>query len=157
MGTLPTAPPKVWRMKDTELDEVHSWLVERLRERWPRLNPEGLWVMLRAAIADKHCILVRTADVVGLFDIMPGYVLENKPILTERFVRQKGRHMHTKDNEQGILLYQHVRDYGRQIGAREFNFGNDTDQPYATIASALQDSRIGSEVEHWHGRRVVYA
>ena len=157
MGTLPPVTPRVWRVKETELDELFEWLVERLIDRWPRLNREGLWAMLRAATGDRLALFLRTENVTGIFEISPGNVLESSPIINERFVRQKGRHMHTKENEQSILLYQYVRDYGRQIGAREFNFGRDTDSSLKPhISSGLQDIRIGSEVQMTTTYRVIY-
>lgn len=153
-------PPKVWRPHEVELEEIHSWLIPRLKDKWPRLSEEGVLFMLKAAIADNHILFLRTPDVVGLFDIMPGHVLESKPIVNERFVRQRGRHSQMKHdtgaNEQGIALYRHVRDYGKSIRAREFNWGGDTDQPYTIVASALQDSRIGSENQKTQTFRVVY-
>lgn len=132
-GPLPKIEAaKVWRVKEPELDDILKWLVPRLQEKWPRLNADGVWLWLRATMSDRNSLLVRTENVVGLFQFNVN-VLEPWPIVSETFVRYR-----EKDNEGSVLLYQHAKEWAKGIGARELRFDLDSDASMIHIKPALQ-------------------
>lgn len=125
--------PKVWRVKEPELDGILGWLVPRLQERWPRLSVDGVWLWLRATMSDRNSLLIRTENVVGLFQFGQN-VLEPWPIVTETFVRYR-----EKDNEQACDLYRFAKSWTQGIGARELRFDLDSDASMIHIKPALQN------------------
>lgn len=139
--------PAVWKVTEVELQPLYYWLAPRLREKYPRLQEDGLLHWLRCAMSDRRTTLVRTENVVGMFYIHTD-VLEPQPIVIERFVRSNDAA--TKEEQQ--QLYTYVRDWAQSIKARELRFGFDTDcnMQQTTqgqgISVILQDERKNSTV-----------
>lgn len=130
-------PPKleqaqVWRVKEPELDGICAWLVPLLKEEWPRLSVDGVWLWLRATMNERTALLIRTKNVVGLF-YHSSDVLEPWPIVTEKFVRCR-----EKDQEGTCLLYQFAKTWASGIGARELRFDLDSDAAMIHVRPALQ-------------------
>jgi len=132
-STVVHQAPMVWRLRESEMDIVCPWLLPALQKRWPRLNSDGISHWFKSAMADRRTLFARTANMAGMWHSLSD-VLEPTPVIVEKFVR--GTDYAT--NEEACVLYGYMKEWAKQIGARECVIGMDSDASMGHAVQSLQ-------------------
>lgn len=119
---------EVRRVVEAEIDELMSWGMIRFRVRYPRCQPENVRPMLQLATRGGRMAFLRTDNACGMFyaEITPW---EPELVVHEVFVVSR------KVVPREVLnLYKAGREWAREIGAVEYEFGSSTGIDITAIA-----------------------
>ena len=128
---LPKHDEKSWRVQEVEIEAVETHCAQLLKDRWPRIAEGNTRNWLRAAMGDRTFLLIRTANVVGMFYFTVD-TMEPLPIVREKFVRGGNAPV-----EEFAEIYSAATEWAKSIKARECHFGEDTDAPMERMIAAL--------------------
>lgn len=138
----------VWRVTEVELEEVAPWLMVSFKMRWPRCNENGVMSWIRAAISSPTTCLVRSPQVVGAAVALTS-PWEPLPIVEEVFTRYReptedernGREPWKYPGDEFIAVYEAMRAWATDIGAREMRFVKDTNARVSQLDKDIPDAK----------------
>jgi hypothetical protein len=126
--------PRVWKVSQSDTEEVGKWLIPKLKETYPRLSIDGVNSWIVSAMNERNCLFIRTPSIFGLFYIDYNAFDPAFPTMTEKFVRAR-----VKNNDEAIDLYMHARDYGLSVRVSKFTFGIDSNCFNSQVVPMLGD------------------
>jgi len=132
--TFITTPPDeaVRLVRMAELHELVQWVIPLLLETHPKANGPGIYSWLQSALNDRQACLVRTENVVGLFQSSLT-VLDDMPTVSECFIRQR-----VSAKKEVILLYGFVLNWAKTTRAREVWLNVDTNVDFQHFAETTR-------------------
>jgi hypothetical protein len=135
---------QVRRVGPPDLQDIHRWLLPRLKARWPHLQDGQLLSWLHGCIAGNENFFVRYPKAVALFQVQKEF-FDPRPMVIERFViadvkpvregdegdiATHNRMLNNEALEQACMLYEDVYRWAQIIGAGEVVVDKFTDVPF---------------------------
>lgn len=124
----------VRRVIPADVPEIHTWLLPRLREKYPGASEIGILSTIRAAFSDRKSALIRSESCVGLYEARSS-ALDAAPVVWEVWLRSREGVGKCKDELRAVVASAH--EWAVRIGVRRMKYGLDSDLPALDLFDAV--------------------
>lgn len=124
---------EVTRFAEADVPKWGTWLLGRLRQRWPTLSDRTLTGQLREFSARNEYLFIKTGNAVALF-MQVRDVMNPQPKVLGVF----GFYTHRDHQEQLVRLIRHAASWGKRANCRRVTFSEDWDMTPGVIKDRIK-------------------
>lgn len=128
--------PTVRRFSPADLSDKAGWIMERLLVRYPRKSDVTLANWLRVLANRNDCLFIRTDHAVALAEVVVLDLMDDHPVIFERFVwcenRQNIHHI-----DEAVQLYEEFHRWACTMSIEKIIVNKSSDVPKERIKECL--------------------
>src|SRR5215469_758266 len=128
--------PSIRRFSPADLTDKSGWVLQRLRTLYAHKSEITLANWLRMAAGRNDCLFVRTDHAVAFAEVVVLNLMDERPVIYERFVwcenRQNINHI-----EEAAQLYDEFRRWARSMSVEKIFVNQSSDVPKEQIKQRL--------------------
>jgi len=136
--------PTVRRFNSADLTDKAGWVLQRLRELYPNKSEVTLANWLRMLVNRNDCLFIRTDHAVALAEAVVLNLMDEHPVVYERFVwcenRQNNHHI-----EEALSLYAEIRRWAKSMGIERVVVNQSSNVPRERIGEPFWSKRLFPE------------
>src|SRR5215469_7093355 len=129
--------PVIRHFSPADLNSSAGWLMARLRTRYPHKSEIMLANWLRVLSNRNDCLFIRTDWAVALAEVVVLDLMDEHPVVYERFVwcrdRQNINHV-----EQATSLYEELRHWAKSMSVEKVIINQSSDVPKEKIKEVFK-------------------
>lgn len=129
-----TLPPAIFdprRFGMADLNDMGSWLIDRLQKKFPHLYTRMLSGWLSGAMGSNEFLFLRTDNACGMA-VMTNNPMQEQPVVTEVFVLSRNG-----DLAEAATFYPAFRRWAKQIGASDMVIEQFSDVPHEIVRDVV--------------------
>lgn len=107
---------RVTRFSLPDINDLGSWLITRLRPKYPHYQDSQLMAMMRARLDNNECLFLKTRHGAAMAEVVHES-LSPGPAVKERFVLLKDE----KYVDEGVQLYEEIKRWANGLGCKEIS------------------------------------
>jgi hypothetical protein len=136
--------PTIRRFSPADLTSSAGWIMEKLRVLYPSKGEVALANWLRMLANRNDCQFLRTDHAIELAEVVVLNLMDEHPVIYERFVwcenRQSNQHI-----EEAMLLYGEMRRWAKSMSVAKIIVNQSSDVPRERIGECFWSKRLFPE------------
>ena len=136
--------PTIRRFSTSDLTSSAGWIMEKLRALYPNKSEVMLANWLRQAANRNDCLFIRTDHAVAFAEVVVINLMDEHPVIYERFVwcenRQSNQHI-----EEAMMLYGEFRRWAKSMSIAKVIVNQSSDVPRERIGECFWSKRLYPE------------
>src|SRR5215469_6080610 len=136
--------PSIRRFAASDLSDKSGWVLQRLRGLYPSKSEMTLSNWLRMLVNRNDCLFVRTDHAIALAEVVVLNLMDDHPVIYERFVwcenRQSNHHI-----EEAMQLYGEFRRWAKSMDIAKVIVNQSSDVPRERIGECFWSKRLFPE------------
>jgi hypothetical protein len=136
--------PTIRRFSPADLSDKAGWIMEKLRRRYPHKSEITIANWLRALVTRNDCLFIRTDHAIALAEVVVLDLMDDHPVIYERFVfcenRQSNQHI-----EEALIIYGELRRWAKSMSVERIVVNQSSDVPRERIGEVFWSKRLFPE------------
>ena len=136
--------PTVRRLSPADLTDKSAWIMQRLQALYPNKSEVTLANWFRMLVARNDCLFIRTDHAIALAEVVVLNLMDDHPVIYERFVwcenRQNNYHI-----EEAMSLYGEFRRWAKSMSITKVVVNQSSDVPRERIGECFWSKRLFPE------------
>jgi len=134
--------PTVRRLSPADLSDRAAWIMARLRTRYPHKSEVTIANWLRQLSNRNDCLCVRTEHAIALAEMVVLDLMDEHPVIYERFVYCENR-QNINHIDEAVSLYEELKNWAKTASIEKVIVNQFSDVPKERIKEVFR--RLHSE------------